>query len=100
MDGETVKLPTEYFLDAACFWTLSEHGQTEPFPKFCLLLSLLAPAGIFKVRNMKQMYSRSQNSSVGLVATLRGGRLSLLVRYRRGRSAFLLLPRAESDSGV
>ena len=71
------------------FWTLSERGQAEPFPKFCLLLLLLAPAGIFEVRNMKQMYSRSQNSSVGLVASLRDGRPSLLVQYRRGRSAFL-----------
>jgi len=94
------KLPTDYSLDTKCFSTLSEHGQAEPFPKFCLLLSLLAPAGIFKVRNMKEMCSRSQNSSVGLVASLRGGRPSVLVRYRRGWSASLLLPSAESDPGV
>jgi len=76
-------------IDTSCVWTLSEHGHAELFPKFCLLLSLLAPAGIFEVHNMKQMYSMSQDNSVGLVVSLRDGRPSLLVRYRRGRSACL-----------
>lgn len=83
------KLPTDHHLQTKSFWTSSEHGQAEPFAKFCLLLNLRTPAGIFKFRNIKQMCCRSQNGSVGLVASLKGGRLSMFVRYRLGRTALL-----------